>query len=188
MEPLDRPPPQQRWILLRQARRVVVAVAGITVVLVGIALLVLPGPGVLTILVGLGMLSVEFAFARRWMMALQARAANAADRAGVPRRWRVAFPAVAILVAVLAMLTPLFVCLVHTTRGYTLVHKSALSFRYSFATEATLRDAAQHGDALAASILKRVDAGAAPPDAPPDAPPAPPPATPPATPAPAPEH
>lgn len=159
MEPPPSPPPQQRWFLLRQARRVVVAVTGITVVLVGVALLVLPGPGVLTILVGLGMLSVEFAFARRWMVAVQARASNAADRAGVPRRWRVAFPAVAILVAVLAMLTPLFVCLVHTTRGYTLVHKSALSFRYSYATEQELRSAAQHGDALAASILERVDAG-----------------------------
>jgi uncharacterized protein (TIGR02611 family) len=45
--------------------RVPFALLGFTVVLVGVALLVLPGPGLLVIAVGLGMLALEFAWAER---------------------------------------------------------------------------------------------------------------------------
>lgn len=45
--------------------RVPFAVLGFTVVLIGLALLVLPGPGLLVIAVGLGMLALEFAWAER---------------------------------------------------------------------------------------------------------------------------
>jgi uncharacterized protein (TIGR02611 family) len=45
--------------------RVPFALAGFTVVLVGVALLVLPGPGLLVIAVGLGMLALEFTWAER---------------------------------------------------------------------------------------------------------------------------
>ncbi len=45
--------------------RVAFAVAGFLVVLGGILLLVLPGPGLLVIAVGLGMLALEFAWAER---------------------------------------------------------------------------------------------------------------------------
>lgn len=41
------------------------ALLGFTVVLIGLALLVLPGPGLLVIAVGLGMLALEFAWAER---------------------------------------------------------------------------------------------------------------------------
>jgi uncharacterized protein (TIGR02611 family) len=51
--------------------RVVFAVAGVTVLLAGIAMLVLPGPGLLVSAAGLGMLALEFAWAER----LLARAA-----------------------------------------------------------------------------------------------------------------
>ncbi len=51
----------------RHARRVIVAVVGGTVVLAGLALLVLPGPAVLVIPIGLGILGLEFAWARRWL-------------------------------------------------------------------------------------------------------------------------
>jgi tellurite resistance protein TerC len=47
------------------ARRLVVAVIGSTVVLVGIALIVLPGPALIVIPIGLGILGLEFAWARR---------------------------------------------------------------------------------------------------------------------------
>lgn len=47
------------------ARRLVVAVIGSTVVLVGIALIVLPGPAFIVIPIGLGILGLEFAWARR---------------------------------------------------------------------------------------------------------------------------
>ncbi len=49
------------------ARRIVILTVGTTVILLGIAMLVLPGPGIITILVGLGILAVEFAWARRWL-------------------------------------------------------------------------------------------------------------------------
>jgi Flp pilus assembly protein TadB len=47
---------------LKQAWRVVVAVVGFTI---GIAMLLLPGPGLLVIAVGLGILGAEFVWARR---------------------------------------------------------------------------------------------------------------------------
>jgi tellurite resistance protein TerC len=40
---------------------------GGTVVLLGIALLVLPGPAFIVIPAGLGILALEFAWARRWL-------------------------------------------------------------------------------------------------------------------------
>lgn len=46
------------------ARRLAVGVIGGTVVLVGIALIVLPGPALVVIPVGLGILGLEFAWAR----------------------------------------------------------------------------------------------------------------------------
>jgi uncharacterized protein (TIGR02611 family) len=52
---------------VRTARRVVVAVVGSTVLVCGLALLVLPGPAVVVIPVGLGILAVEFEWARRWL-------------------------------------------------------------------------------------------------------------------------
>lgn len=49
---------------LRQAWRMAVVLIGATVVLVGVALLMLPGPGVLVLVIGLAILSAEFAWAR----------------------------------------------------------------------------------------------------------------------------
>src|SRR5262245_12155622 len=65
---------------LRIARRVAVGVIGTTVVLVGIAMLVLPGPGLVVIPAGLGILGLEFAFARRWLVRLRERAADVAAK------------------------------------------------------------------------------------------------------------
>jgi len=49
----------------RQARRVVVAVVGGTVALVGVALIFLPGPAFVVIPAGLAILASEFVWARR---------------------------------------------------------------------------------------------------------------------------
>lgn len=46
-------------------RKFAVAITGFTVVIVGIALLVLPGPGILVIIAGLAILAIEFEWARR---------------------------------------------------------------------------------------------------------------------------
>lgn len=54
------------WDLLPKAlRRVVVGVIGGTIVLIGIALIVLPGPAFIVIPLGLLILGSEFAWARR---------------------------------------------------------------------------------------------------------------------------
>jgi tellurite resistance protein TerC len=56
---------------LRHARRVIIAVIGCTVLLVGVALLVLPGPAFLVIPAGLAILAIEFAWARRWLQRIK---------------------------------------------------------------------------------------------------------------------
>jgi uncharacterized protein (TIGR02611 family) len=49
---------------LRKARQLVVAVVGGTVVLIGIIMIVTPGPAILVIPLGLGILATEFIWAR----------------------------------------------------------------------------------------------------------------------------
>jgi len=55
----------------KTARRIVVAVVGTTVLLIGIALLVLPGPALVVIPIGLAILGAEFAWARHWLRRLR---------------------------------------------------------------------------------------------------------------------
>ncbi|HET7318794.1 MAG TPA: PGPGW domain-containing protein [Nitrospirota bacterium] len=50
---------------LRPARRVIVAVIGLTVLLMGVAMIILPGPAVVVVPVGLAILGTEFVWARR---------------------------------------------------------------------------------------------------------------------------
>ena len=64
----------------RTAKRIVIAIIGTTVVLLGVAMLVLPGPGILTIILGLMLLGVEFAFARRWLVRIKSASQKAADK------------------------------------------------------------------------------------------------------------
>lgn len=52
---------------IRAARRIVVGIVGTTVLGVGLALLVLPGPAFIVIPIGLGILAIEFSWARRWL-------------------------------------------------------------------------------------------------------------------------
>lgn len=53
------------------ARRVVIGLVGGSVVLLGVIMLVTPGPAIVVIPAGLGILSLEFAFARRWLKKLR---------------------------------------------------------------------------------------------------------------------
>ena len=61
---------------LKHAKMVAVAVIGTTAVLIGIAMLVLPGPGVLVIIGGLALLGTEFVWARRLMRKVKRTARN----------------------------------------------------------------------------------------------------------------
>lgn len=49
----------------RTLRRIFIAIIGGTVLLLGIAMMVLPGPGILATLAGLAILATEFLWARR---------------------------------------------------------------------------------------------------------------------------
>lgn len=67
-------------LTLLQARRTVILVLGSSVLLIGIALIVLPGPAVLVIPMGLSILAVELAWARRWLKRIQRAAENTRKR------------------------------------------------------------------------------------------------------------
>ncbi len=64
----------------RHARRIVIAVVGGTLVLIGIAMLVLPGPAIIVIPTGLAILGLEFAWARHWLRKIKRHAREAANR------------------------------------------------------------------------------------------------------------
>ncbi len=70
------------------ARRIAVGVVGTTVVLLGVALLVLPGPALIVIPAGLAILALEFAWARRWLRIARERSQQALELIGVGKRAR----------------------------------------------------------------------------------------------------
>ena len=60
----------------KMARRIVILVVGATVLLVGIVMIVTPGPGLIVIPLGLAILSIEFAWARHWLRKVRERISN----------------------------------------------------------------------------------------------------------------
>jgi uncharacterized protein (TIGR02611 family) len=52
---------------VRQVKRVVVIIVGFTVLLVGVAMIALPGPAFIVIPLGLGILATELVWARRML-------------------------------------------------------------------------------------------------------------------------
>jgi tellurite resistance protein TerC len=58
---------------LKQAKRVAVAIIGFSVLLVGLAMIVLPGPAILVIPLGLGILATEFLWARKLLNRIKGR-------------------------------------------------------------------------------------------------------------------
>lgn len=63
-------------VTYRWARRIAVSVVGGTVLLVGVALIVLPGPAFVVIPLGLAILGLEFAWARLWLRKVKQRSAQ----------------------------------------------------------------------------------------------------------------
>lgn len=68
-------------IVLRQARRAVILIVGGSVALVGVVLIFTPGPAMVVIPVGLSILAIEFAWARRWLKRLKDMAGDAVQQA-----------------------------------------------------------------------------------------------------------
>ena len=63
-------------ITYKAARRIVVAVVGATVLLIGVVMTVTPGPAIVVIPVGLMILSIEFTWARLWLRKLRETISN----------------------------------------------------------------------------------------------------------------
>lgn len=62
------------------ARRIIIGVVGFTVLLLGMVMLVTPGPALLIIPLGLGILSLEFAWARIWLKRIRRKIAEQGER------------------------------------------------------------------------------------------------------------
>ena len=62
---------------VRTFRRIVIGIAGFTVLAVGIALIVLPGPAFIVIPLGLGILATEFVWARRLLRRIKEKIVKA---------------------------------------------------------------------------------------------------------------
>ena len=77
----------------KAARRIVVAVLGVTVLVIGLVMIVTPGPAIIVIPVGLTILSIEFTWARLWLKRLREsisnRNSNDLDRRAEAHRQRV---------------------------------------------------------------------------------------------------
>ena len=67
-------------VTYRTARRIAIGVFGASVVIVGVAMIALPGPAFIVIPAGLAILSIEFAFARRWLETLRDGSRSAVNR------------------------------------------------------------------------------------------------------------
>ena len=80
-----------RWLspLPRSVRRLIVLIVGGAVLLAGILMLVLPGPGTLVILLGLAILSTEFTWAERLLRHARERAGRVIQKVRSSRSGRV---------------------------------------------------------------------------------------------------
>ena len=52
-------------------RRIVISVVGVSVLLLGMVMIVTPGPAIVVIPIGLAILAIEFVWARRWLKKLR---------------------------------------------------------------------------------------------------------------------
>ena len=62
----------------RVAKRIAIGIVGGSVLLVGVLMIVLPGPAFVVIPIGLGILSLEFAWARSWLKKAKTKAEDMA--------------------------------------------------------------------------------------------------------------
>lgn len=69
-------------VILRNGKRVAVLVLGLALVLGGLAMLVLPGPGILVVIAGLAVLATEFAWAEHLLDQAKLQAGKAKHKAG----------------------------------------------------------------------------------------------------------
>lgn len=72
--------------ILRNSKRVAVSIVGFVLLAAGLVMLIAPGPGFLLIILGLGVLGTEYAWARRALSKAKGKAAQAKDAVTRKRR------------------------------------------------------------------------------------------------------
>lgn len=60
-------------VTYRLARRIVIAIVGTTLLIIGVIMIVTPGPAFVVIPMGLALLGLEFAWARTWLRKVRER-------------------------------------------------------------------------------------------------------------------
>ncbi len=74
---MRQPTATPRMIMLKKAA---VALLGGSLLLAGVAMLILPGPAILVIPAALAILAIEFAWARRWLVWVRERTKRASQQ------------------------------------------------------------------------------------------------------------
>ena len=72
-------------MILRMAKRIVISIVGMTVILIGVVMIVAPGPAIIVIPAGLAILATEFAWARHWLRIIRQSAEKGADKLKIRR-------------------------------------------------------------------------------------------------------
>jgi len=84
--------------------RVIIGAIGGLITVFGAIALVGPGPGILVVLAGLGILATEFAWAARVMVHTRSYAQRAADKVGIPKWVQLALIAAAAVISIAVIL------------------------------------------------------------------------------------
>ncbi len=84
-------PTQWLRLIFSNLKRLFVLLIGMAILGAGVAMLVLPGPGILVIVVGLAVLATEFAWAERTLDRTRSRAADASTKLTASRTGRAVF-------------------------------------------------------------------------------------------------
>ena len=66
--------------LFRNGRRIAVTIVGLALLLAGLAMMILPGPGILVIIAGLAVLATEYVWAQRALNIAKAKAQQVKDK------------------------------------------------------------------------------------------------------------
>ena len=94
----------KKTVIGRLVWRIIIGVIGGAVTVAGAIALVGPGPGILIVLAGLGILASEFAWAARVMAHTRTYAQKAADKAGIPKWAQFALIAIGAVISILVIL------------------------------------------------------------------------------------
>ena len=94
----------KKTVIGRLVWRIIIGLIGGLVTVFGAIALVGPGPGILIVLAGLGILATEFAWAARVMVHTRTYAQKAADKAGIPKWAQFALIAVGAVISIIVLI------------------------------------------------------------------------------------